>query len=328
MVSVENLSLEFGPTERPVKILRDVSLKARAGRFLTIVGESGCGKSMTAHSIIGLQPEGARITSGRITLPEGDSTIDLLQLEQYGKRMRSIRGKRLGMVFQDTMSSLNPVHTVGRQVAEKLLTHTDLSKREARGKVTELFGQLGIPSPDERFDQYPHEFSGGMRQRVMIAMALINKPDLLIADEPTTALDVTIQAQIMDLLKRIAREQQKAVILITHNMGLVAQVADEVAVMYMGRVVEVGPRDEVFLNPAHPYTRALMASVPTLNMPRDTTLTTIPGSTPMPSEVGSIGCSFTSRCPFATPECLEWENNDVPVGPGHFSKCRLSKQGI
>ncbi|HSN12710.1 MAG TPA: ABC transporter ATP-binding protein [Propionibacteriaceae bacterium] len=310
--------------DQQVRILRDLSLDIERGSFVAIVGESGCGKSITVHSIVKLLPENLRLATGSVTLHTDDGSVRLDTLPQYGREIRSIRGGRIGMIFQDTLSSLNPAHKVGRQVMENLLEHTKLTRAQAKARTIELFGHLGIPDPVRRFDAYPHEMSGGMRQRVMIAIALACNPDLIIADEPTTALDVTIQAQIMELLKRLQAEQRKTFILITHNMGLVAEVADAVAVMYLGRVVEWGTREQVLRDPRHPYTAALLQSVPSLGMDRDRELLTVAGQTPNPAEVQD-GCEFAGRCPFVQERCRTGEISMRDVGDGHQARCVLAE---
>lgn len=303
ILELHDVNVRFEVEDEELHILRDVSLSVPRGSFLCIVGESGCGKSVTAQSIVQLLPDNGRISSGTITFRDAEGDIQLNSLEKFGKQMRSIRGGKIGMIFQDTLSSLNPAHKVGRQVAENLREHKALSKKEARQPVVDMFRRLGIPDPDRRYDAYPHEFSGGMRQRVMIGIATICEPDLVIADEPTTALDVTIQAQIMALLKELQHSAGKSFILITHNMALVSEVADHVAVMYLGRVVEYGTVDQVLRNPKHPYTRALMESVPSLDDDKSEQLQTVEGQTPSPADV-TEGCEFAGRCPFAAQECL------------------------
>ena len=302
ILELRDVNVSFTGEIGTVHILRDVSLNVPRGSFLCVVGESGCGKSVTAQSIVQLLPDNGSITSGQILFKVDNSTVVLNKLEKFGQEMRDIRGAQIGMIFQDTLSSLNPAHKVGRQVAESLRQHFKISKEEARTKVVEIFRKLGIPDPERRYDAYPHEFSGGMRQRVMIAIATICNPDLLIADEPTTALDVTIQAQIMTLLKELQRSEGKTFILITHNMALVSEVADHVAVMYLGRVVEYGTTDQVLRSPKHPYTRALLQSVPSLEADKNVELQTVQGQTPSPADV-TEGCEFAGRCPFVIKDC-------------------------
>jgi peptide/nickel transport system ATP-binding protein len=259
------------------------------------VGESGAGKSLTGAAIIGLLDSPGRIADGQILL-EGER-IDRLTSQQ----MRRIRGKKIGSIFQDPLTSLNPVYTVGRQLVETLLTHLDCTDREARGRAVKWLEEVGIPAPNQRVDHYPHQFSGGMRQRVVIALALCAEPRLVIADEPTTALDVSIQAQIIALLKRLCQDHGTAVMLITHNMGVIADTADRVAVMYAGRIVEVGPVREVVKTPSHPYTRGLMGSIPKIGQEVDR-LIQIDGSMPRLTDIPS-GCAFHPRCPHAIDRC-------------------------
>lgn len=326
-LEIRDLEISFDTNEAEVNIIKELSLSVPAGTIVTLVGESGCGKSITAHSVMQLLPDKGRIKGGSIQLRQKDgSVVDLTELDAAEPRMRKIRGQQLGMIFQDTMSSLNPVQKVGQQVAEKLLLNSDISKDAARKAVVEMFGLLGIPSPEHRYDQYPHEFSGGMRQRVMIAMAMICDPEVIIADEPTTALDVTIQAQIVDLLLDLAKTRGKSIILITHNMGLVAEMADYVAVMYMGRIVEHGPVAKIFDSPSHPYSQALMASVPVLNMDRSKPLKTISGTTPRPQDLGSQ-CDFADRCPFVHEACLEGVIPMYEVADDHSARCVLVEEG-
>lgn len=244
------------------------------------------GKSVTAHSVLQLLPPNGGIKEGKILFApeEGGEAMELQSLERNGKEIRAIRGQKISMIFQDPMMSLNPVYSIGRQIMENLKIHEKVDKKEAKERIIRLLGQLGIPEPEQRYNQYPHQFSGGMKQRVMIAIAMICNPSLLIADEPTTALDVTIQKQILRLMGQLKEEFGTSVILITHNMGIVAEACDEVAVMYMGRVVESGSVRQIFENPQHPYTQALLRSVPVPGMPEDTELQSIPGSTPDASE--------------------------------------------
>ena len=327
ILDLKNVNVKFKVEDDTLHILRDVSLSVPRGSFLCVVGESGCGKSVTAQAIVQLLPDNGQISSGEILFSPDIQVVELNTLEKFGKQMRDIRGGKIGMIFQDTLSSLNPAHKVGRQVAESLLQHLPISKDEARLQVIELFRKLGIPDPERRYDAYPHEFSGGMRQRVMIAIATICEPDLVIADEPTTALDVTIQAQIMTLLKGLQKTAGKTFILITHNMALVSEVADHVAVMYLGRVVEYGAADQVLRDPRHPYTKALMASVPTLDADKSVELQTVDGQTPSPAEV-TVGCEFAGRCSYVISACKEKTIEMTQVGSGHEVRCiRLDSNG-
>jgi oligopeptide/dipeptide ABC transporter ATP-binding protein len=327
ILDLQDVNVHFSGETGNVHILRDVSFQVPKGSFLCIVGESGCGKSVTAQSIVQLLPDNGQISSGSITYQSGDKYLTLNKLEKFGQEMRDIRGAKIGMIFQDTLSSLNPAHRVGKQVAESLRQHFKLSKEEARSKVVEMFKRLGIPDPERRYDAYPHEFSGGMRQRVMIAIATICNPDLLIADEPTTALDVTIQAQIMQLLKELQEKEGKTFILITHNMALVSEVADNVAVMYLGRVVEYGSVNQVLHSPKHPYTRALLRSVPSLEADKSEELQTVQGQTPSPADV-TVGCEFADRCEFAAKECREKTIELRTFASGQQARCiRLDANG-
>ena len=327
ILDLQNVNVKFKVEDDTLHILRDVSLSVPRGSFLCVVGESGCGKSVTAQAIVQLLPDNGEVSSGKIIFSPGAENVELNKLEKFGKQMREIRGGKIGMIFQDTLSSLNPAHKVGRQVAESLLQHLPISKDEARTRVIELFRKLGIPDPERRYEAYPHEFSGGMRQRVMIAIATICEPDLVIADEPTTALDVTIQAQIMTLLKDLQKTAGKTFILITHNMALVSEVADHVAVMYLGRVVEYGAVDQVLRDPRHPYTKALMASVPTLDADKSVELQTVDGQTPSPAEV-TVGCEFAGRCPYVIAACKEKTIEMTRVNQGHDVRCiRLDSNG-
>ncbi len=326
ILNVEKLNTSFCSDKKVVKIVKDVSFQLKRGKTLAVVGESGCGKSVTMNSIMRFTGKNAIVEAKSIQYNAlKDGKIKEYHLESIkepnGPEMRSLRGPDMSMVFQDPMSSLNPVYKVGDQVAEGLLQHNKgMTKKEAREKVLEMFKKLGIPDPEERIDCYPHQFSGGMKQRVVIAIAMICNPELIICDEPTTALDVTIQAQIMELLKDLQVNDGKSIILITHNMGLVAEMADEVCVMYMGRVVEFGSLEDVFDRTSHPYTRALLRSVPVLGLADGQKLETIPGATPNPSDLKG-GCEFADRCP----ECIELcRRGTIPcyeVGPGHHVRC-------
>ena len=324
ILDVSHLNTSFMVEKKEIKIVKDVSFRVKRGTTLAIVGESGCGKSVTVHSIAKLMPKNAVVKADKIQYNAlRDGQVHAYRLENmapYGKEMRSLRGTEIGMVFQDPMSSLNPVYKVGDQVAENLLQHFKMSKKEAQETVLDMFRKLGIPDPEHRIHDYPFQFSGGMKQRVVIALAMICNPELIIADEPTTALDVTIQAQIMELMKDLQVNEGKSVILITHNMGLVAEQADEVCVMYMGRVVEFGSLEQIFENPSHPYTKALLRSVPVLGLADDQKLETIPGATPNPADVGE-GCEFADRCSACCAECRKGRIPAYEVEPGHKVRC-------
>lgn len=329
ILDIKKLNTSFVSDRKEIRIVKDVSFQLKRGTTLAIVGESGCGKSVTVHSIVKLMAKNAKVKAERIqynALKDGKVTeYQLDGLEPYGPEMRKLRGPEIGMVFQDPMSSLNPVYKVGEQVAESLIQHYKMSKAEAREKVLEMFIKLGIPDPEQRIDSYPHQFSGGMKQRVVIAIAMICNPELLIADEPTTALDVTIQAQIMELMKSLQVNDHKSIILITHNMGLVAEMADEVCVMYMGRIVEFGSLSDIFENPSHPYTKALLRSVPTLDLEEGQELETIPGITPNPAELKG-GCDFADRCSECTQKCRENDIKAYEISPGHRVRCLKYKE--
>jgi oligopeptide/dipeptide ABC transporter ATP-binding protein len=290
-----------------------VSLTLQAGRVLGLVGESGCGKTITALSILKLVPPPGRITAGKI-LFEGRDLIALSEEE-----MRKVRGARISMVFQEPMTALNPVFTVGNQISEVLTTHQGLSDHVAMDRSVELLQSVGIPSPEKRVHEYPHQLSGGMRQRVMIAMAIACRPSLVLADEPTTALDVTIQAHILELLTRIQAEMGMAMVLVTHDLGLIAERAHEVAVMYAGRIVEHADTAALFAKPLHPYTRGLMASIPKPGESRRARLKTIPGSVPRLSDLLQ-GCTFAPRCELRYEKCA-MEPDLVEVKPGHKVRC-------
>lgn len=326
VLDVKKLNTSFISDKKEIKIVKDVSFQLKRGSTLAIVGESGCGKSVTVHSVMRLLAPNAKFDAEKVAYLEkkGDGSVvehDLSKMKPKGKEIRALRGPHLSMVFQDPMSSLNPVYRVGDQVAEGLLEHNKgMSKAEAREKVLDMFRSLGIPDPESRIVDFPHQFSGGMKQRVVIAIAMINNPEVIIADEPTTALDVTIQAQIMELMKGLQVNQGKSIVLITHNMGLVAEMADEVCVMYMGRVVEFGSLEQIFTRPSHPYTKALLRSVPVLGLADDQKLETIPGATPNPADLG-VGCEFADRCPECTGRCREKNIPAYEIEPGHRVRC-------
>ena len=314
LLSLTDLSLRF--RGQSACVVEDVSLSVAKGEILCIVGESGCGKSVTAMSLMGLLPQdAARIPSGRMTF-EGRA-IDLTR----ERVPASLRGGDMAMIFQEPMTSLNPAFRVGDQIAESVIRHKGASQAGARARALEMLRRVGLPSPEQRLDQYPHQLSGGQRQRVMIAMALANDPRLLIADEPTTALDVTIQAQILELIRDLQRETGMGTIMITHDLGVVSEIADTVAVMYGGHVVEHGPMTEVFADPQHPYTIGLMGSVPRLSGPR-ARLATIPGTVPS-IETMPEGCRFRGRCAFAAAICAT-RPPLRPVDPGHATACHFA----
>ena len=309
LLDVQHLTVSFGN----VPVVRDLSFRLFKGRTLCLVGESGSGKSMTAFSLMRLVPEPGRIVSGSL-LFAGE---DLLKLDE--KAMRGRRGRDISMIFQEPMTSLNPVLRIGGQIAEPLEIHQKLSHREALEKAAELMALVGIPDPHRRLSDYPHQFSGGMRQRVMIAMALACSPKLLLADEPTTALDITIQGQILRLLGRLARERDMGVLFITHDLGVVAEAADDVAVMYAGELVEQAPVNAFFERPLHPYSEGLMACAPLVGNHDSSRLPSIPGMVPLPSELPE-GCAFRPRCPHASPECLTTPPLQS-MGEGHLVRC-------
>ncbi|MDR1931934.1 MAG: ABC transporter ATP-binding protein [Spirochaetales bacterium] len=296
ILSVRDLKTYFFQDEGTVKAVDGASFEVQAGKTLGIVGESGCGKSVTTQSILRLVEKPGRIVKGEIFLHKADGEVkDLVQLPQNGPEMRAVRGGDIGLVFQEPMTSFSPVHTIGDQITEAIMLHLPVNKKEARKIGIEALRSVGIPKPERRIDEYSFELSGGLRQRAMISVALSCKPRLLIADEPTTALDVTTQAQILDLLRKLQEENGMAIMLITHNLGVVAEMADEVVVMYLGRVVEEGPVDDIFHNPKHPYTRALLQSIPSIDSRPRIKLPTISGSIPHPYNRPS-GCPFYPRC--------------------------------
>jgi len=295
LLEVRNLRIEF-PTRRGTLLaVDDISFSIAPGEVLGVVGESGAGKSLTGAAVIGLLEPPGRIARGEVKL--AGLRIDNLPADE----MRKVRGREIGAIFQDPLTSLNPLYTVGRQLTETITTHLHMSQQQARSRAIELLAATGIPAPERRVDHYPHQFSGGMRQRVVIALALAAEPKLVIADEPTTALDVSIQAQIIQLLKRLCREKKTAVMLITHDMGVIAETADRVAVMYAGRIAEIGPVAEVIHRPQHPYTAGLMGSIPSMEH-EAARLTQIEGSMPRLTEIPS-GCAFHPRCEKAFARC-------------------------
>ena len=314
LLEVRNLRVEFPTRQGTLCAVDDLSFEIAPGEMLGVVGESGAGKSLTGMAIIGLLERPGRITAGEVRL-EGDR-IDNLPAEA----MRRIRGKRIGAIFQDPLTSLNPLFTIGEQLVETIDTHLHLGGERARRSAIDLLAEVGIPAPELRIDQYPHQFSGGMRQRVVIALALAGRPRLIIADEPTTALDVSIQAQIITLLKRLAAEHDTAVMLITHDMGVIAETADRVAVLYAGRLAEIGPVREVIHAPRHPYTRGLMSSIPKLGEGRER-LAQIDGAMPRLNAIPP-GCAYNPRCPERFGRCATERPSPLPAG-GNFAACWL-----
>ncbi len=318
VIDVKNLKVEFPNRRGTVTALSDVSLSIRPGEILGVVGESGAGKSMTGLAIQGLLERPGRIAGGEIWL--GNRRIDTLD----DRSMEQIRGREIGAIFQDPLTSLNPLFTVGAQLTETIRQHLPLGRAEARARSVQLLRDVGIPAPEERINHYPHQFSGGMRQRVVIALALTASPKLIIADEPTTALDVSIQAQIISLLRRLCKEKQAAVMLVTHDMGVIAEAADRVAVMYAGRLIEIGQVEQVLHAPRHPYTQGLMASIPSLGA-RVEKLNQIDGSMPRLDAIPD-GCAFNPRCKSAGPRCLR-ERPELITASDGSSACWLNAGG-
>ena len=321
LVQIENLKTHFFTEEGVVKAVDDVSLAIPTGKTLGLVGESGCGKSVTALSLMRLISPPGRIVSGRITLYDFGERVRLTELSEA--EMRSIRGAQISMIFQEPMTSLNPVFTIGSQIVEAIRIHQDVGAAEARRGAIEMLRKVKIPEPERRVKEYPHQFSGGMRQRAMIAMALSCNPRLLIADEPTTALDVTIQAQILDLLRTLQADVGMSILIITHDLGIVAEMADEVAVMYASKIVEYAPVDELFSRPVHPYTHGLFKSRPEVGKPKTEKLTTIEGMVPSPLHFPS-GCKFHPRCPYKQSKCESAEPELTEHSSGHLVRCHFA----
>jgi oligopeptide/dipeptide ABC transporter ATP-binding protein len=324
VLQVRNLHTHFFADEGVVRAVDGASFDLYAGRTLGIVGESGCGKSVTARSILRIVERPGRVVGGEILLRRVDGrTVDVTKLPPDGAQMRAIRGGEIGLVFQEPMSSLSAFHTIGNQLIEAIRLHSRLSKRAARARAIELLAMVGIPRPSQRVDSYSFELSGGLRQRVMVALALAGEPRILIADEPTTALDVTTQAQILDLTRRLQVERELAVILITHDMGVIAEMADDVMVMYLGKEVEKGPVDAIFHAPRHPYTRSLLRSIPSVLAEPRARLATIAGSIPHPYARPS-GCPFHPRCPEKLRGTCETNfPPEVVIGERHATACHL-----
>ncbi len=331
LIRVEHLKTYFDTDEGIVRAVDDVSLDIFQGRTLGLVGESGCGKSVTAMSIIRLISPPGRIAGGRIVMHTGDGTAtaaaarnsERVLSELSEPAMRKIRGGQISMIFQEPMTSLNPVFTIGSQISEAIVLHQRVGQHEARNRAIEMLRKVKIPEPERRYREYPHQFSGGMRQRAMIAMALSCHPQLLIADEPTTALDVTIQAQILDLLRELQAEIGMSILMITHDLGIIAEMADDVAVMYASKVVEYAPVDDVFGRPLHPYTRGLFSSRPAAGKSKSEKLVTIPGMVPSPLRFPP-GCKFHPRCAYVQDRCRGEEPELREIAPGHWARCHFA----
>ncbi len=313
ILSVKDLTVDFPTDDGVVHAVRGVSFDVRSREVIGIVGESGCGKSVTSMAVMGLLPARAAKIGGSIRF-RGQELVGAPK-----RMLRDLRGSKLSMIFQDPMTAMNPVYTVGWQLAEAIRAHTDLSNKAAFKRAIEMLDLVGIPQPERRAQQYPHEFSGGMRQRAMIAMAISNNPDVIIADEPTTALDVTVQAQVLETLVRLKDEVNAAIILITHDLGVVAGMVDDVKVMYAGKVVEAGTVDDIFYRPSMPYTVGLLGSLPSATGTSER-LTPIAGTPPSLLHL-KPGCPFSSRCPIVHAECLPAEPVLAEVGPGHWAAC-------
>lgn len=327
IIQVKNLKTYFYNDKRCNKALNGVSFEIKKGKTLGLVGESGCGKSVTAHSIMQLLPELSRIESGEIIYHTEDGRdIHIEELHKNGRQMRSLRGEDIAMIFQDPMTALNPVYSVGYQIRESIKAHNKMSKKDAHKLSVDLLEHMGIANPKQRVLEYPHQYSGGMRQRAMIAMAMSNNPRVLIADEPTTALDVTIQAQIFELMSRLKNEYNTAIMLITHDMGVINEITDDVAVMYMGNIIESGATKDVLRNPAHPYTKALLQSIPILNKGKNQRLNPIKGSTPDPFN-RPAGCQFSTRCDYCTEACKVMPE-EVMLKDNHMVRCWNYKEVI
>ncbi len=324
ILQVRDLHTHFFADEGAIRAVDGASFDVFAGRTLGIVGESGCGKSVTARSILRIVERPGRIVSGEILLRRANnSVVDLTKLPVDGVELRAIRGGNIGLVFQEPMSSLSAFHTIGNQLIEAIRLHARLSAKAARTRAIELLAMAGIPRPEQRIDAYSFELSGGLRQRVMIALALAGEPRVLIADEPTTALDVTTQAQILTLIRRLQQEQDLAVILITHDMGVIAEMADDVVVMYLGKEVEIGPVDAIFHEPRHPYTQSLLRSIPSVLARPRSRLATITGSIPHPF-ARPAGCPFHPRCPDRIPGvCDQIVPTETKIGDRHATACHL-----
>jgi len=330
VLEVRDLKIHFFTDEGVVRAVDGIDLEIGSGKTLALVGESGCGKSVTCRSFLQLVQPPGRIVAGEIRyhryLDNQTEIVDIAKLDPRGKRIRSLRGKEISMIFQEPMTSLSPMYTVGNQIMENIRLHTSVSKQESRAQTIELLARVGIPKPERLVDEYPFRLSGGMRQRAMIAMALACNPNMLIADEPTTALDVTTQANILDLMLELQQQYQMAMLFITHDLGVVAEIADDVAVMYLGRVVEKSDVNTIYNDPQHPYTQALLRSIPKIAMQRDE-LDPIQGMVPSPYRRPS-GCPFHPRCLQALPECQHIVPSVTQLSDHHTVRCLLYEQKV
>ena len=328
ILEVKDLTVYFELDEGLLKAVDGVSFNLKKGHTLGLVGESGCGKSVTSQALLRIVPKPGKVT-GRILLNELagkplDKPLDLAALPDQGKQIRDVRGGEIGMIFQEPMKAFSPIHTIGNQITEGILIHITDDPKKAREIALEALQKVGIPNHEQRFNEYPHQLSGGLRQRAMIAMALSCNPGILIADEPTTALDVTIQAQVLELINELKERNNASVIFITHDLGVIAEMADEVAVMYLGKIVEYAPVDMLFHHARHPYTRALLASVPSVTGAAKTRLESIEGTVPFPMNL-KPGCGFYSRCPYAIDgRCNAADIGVVEVRTGHEVRCVLA----
>jgi len=325
LLQVKNLKVYFYLEEGILKAVDDVNFDIERKKVLGIVGESGCGKSVTAQSILRIVPHPGRTVGGEILLHQNGNLVDLARLDPSGRDIRAIRGKEIAMIFQEPMTSLSPIHTIGNQIMEAVLLHRDMNQSEARELTLEMLYKVGISNPHQRIDEYSYQLSGGLRQRAMIAMALSCNPSILIADEPTTALDVTVQAQILELMKELQKEFGMSIIYITHNLGVIAEISDEVLVMYLGKVVEHANADEIFHNPLHPYTIGLLKSIPKVGKKVRTRLEAIKGTVPTPLDLPR-GCRFYQRCREAKEGICNVDNPSlIEVTKGHRVSCFLYK---
>ena len=325
LIEVKGLKTYFFTDDGVSRAVDGVDFSIAEDQSLGMVGESGCGKSVTALSIMGLVQPPGRIVAGEILLHRDGKVTNLAKLDPKGPQMRAVRGNEIAMIFQEPMTFLNPVYTIGEQIAEGIVVHKELTGKQARAQAVAMLEAVGLPSPRQRADEYPHQLSGGMRQRAMIAMALACNPALLIADEPTTALDVTIQAQVLGLVEQLRRDFKMAILFITHDLGVIADMADHVAVMYLGRIVESAPVRTIFRNPKHPYTQGLLTSVPSLGTTRKQRLIPIQGTVP-DSVIEQIGCGFEPRCPHAMEVCRTTVPPLLEVDAGHVAACHLYSQ--